>query len=665
MRAQATTEQSGYSVSHSQASRTRAVWSRAEVLAPFLTVFLAYFIAGKLGQATTSIRSSNLGPVWPAYGVALAAFLTYGARVWPAVAASAFAVAAGGPVSAVTAAGQAAGATLGALTGMGLLHRIRGFDPWLSRLRDAIGLVVFGAFGSALVSSVIGMASLYATGVQAYSGLASAWLIYWLGDSTGVLLITPLVVTLPRLRFESRARLLEFAALLVLLCGACYLIFGDVPVFPVQLHLLAFGMLPFVMWGAISFGIGGAALSVFLIASIATVMTALGFGPFVGNTTFVNAVLLDVLFAVLSLSGLTLAAVIAERQRAEREREHLIREQTAMEARLHLATIVESSEDAIFSQDLRGVILSWNAAAERMFGYSAGEAIGQPTSILIPPELRDSDKTTLMRVKAGERVVHETTRVTKNGTPITVSLTLSPLRDASGALVGIAKIARDTSDQRRAREALSAVNRKLIEAQEQERSRIARELHDDISQRLALLAADIESATGGTSGESRQLRRKVSEIAGDVQALSHNLHSARLEMLGLTGACRRYCDELADQHRITVRFDSRDVPRHVPPDVSLCLYRIVQEALGNAAKHSGAQEVEVALWRTPTALNLVVRDRGRGFDVETRKLAPGIGLVSMQERVKLVAGDLSIESAPRRGTTIHARVPFSESAAGA
>ena len=162
-------------------------------------VFLAYFIAGKLGQATTNIRSSNLGPVWPAYGIALAAFLAYGYRVWPGIAASAFLVAFSSAVPPLAAAGQAIGATVAALTGAFLLRRILDFDPSLSRLRDALGLVVLGAFGSAILSASIGMFSLYATGVQAYSGLASAWLIYWLGDSTGVLLVTPLVFTLPSL----------------------------------------------------------------------------------------------------------------------------------------------------------------------------------------------------------------------------------------------------------------------------------------------------------------------------------------------------------------------------------------------------------------------------------------------------------------------------------
>ena len=205
----------------------------ASLLGQLAIVFLAYLIAGKIGQATTNIRSSNLGPVWPAYGVALAAFLAYGYRVWPAVAASAFLVAFQSAVSPLAAAGQAAGATVAAAAGAFLLRRIPHFDPALSRLRDALGLIVVGAFGSALLSSSLGLFPVRAPD-QAYSGLASAWLIYWLGDTTGVLLVTPLVFTLPAL-FAIRSRRhasSNCVVLLILLAAACFVIFGDLPLVP-------------------------------------------------------------------------------------------------------------------------------------------------------------------------------------------------------------------------------------------------------------------------------------------------------------------------------------------------------------------------------------------------------------------------------------------------
>jgi signal transduction histidine kinase len=535
----------------------RAFWSAAFTrrgavvangfLPQVVTVLAAYYIAATLGQATTSIRSGNLGPVWPASGIALAAVLAFGYRVWPGVAAGAFLGAVQSPVFLLTAAGQAAGATIAAVAGAFLLRRIDSFDPALSRLRDALALIVLGAFASAALSASIGVSSLYATGLEAYAGLPSAWLIYWLGDATGVLLVTPLVFTLPALaEIRSRKRIVEFAALLVLVMAACFLIFGDLPLIPIRLHVLAFAVLPLVMWAAIDFGIGGASLSVFLIATAATLLTAMGLGPFSVNTPFVNAALLDVLFTVLAVSGLALAAVIAERERAETEREQLIRAQTAMEAR---------------------------------------------------------------------------------------------------------------------EEALSTVSRRLIEAQEQERRRIARELHDDIGQRLALLAVNLTGMAEGAGDSPRfqsqtiEVRRKAAEIAADIQTLSHRLHSSALELLGAAAAIQHLCEEFAEQQKAVVHFDSHDLPDELPRDIALCLFRIVQEGLNNAVKHSGVRQFEVRLWATPGQVELVVSDAGKGFDVAAGRAGRGLGLISMEERIKLVDGDLSIDSQPHHGTTIHARVP--------
>jgi integral membrane sensor domain MASE1 len=375
----------------------------AKVLAQTAMVFAAYFVAGKLGQATSNIRSGNLGPVWPAYGVALAAILLCGYRVWVGIAAAAFLIAFLSPVPLMAALGQAAGATLAALVGTFLLLRIAKFRTSLSRLRDALALIVLGALGSATVSATIGVLVLYATHVQAYSGLWPAWLIYWLGDGTGVLLVTPLVLTFPDLlRIRLKVRILELAALLLLLAVTCFIIFGDLRLMPVKLHVLAFAVLPFVIWAAIRFGVSGAALSILFLATIATLETALGSGPFAQHTPFTNAVLLDVFFAVLSVSGLTLAAVIAEREQGEREREQLVRKQAAMQARLRLATIVESSDDAITGEDVDGIVTDWNKGAEELYGYSASEVIGKRVSFLIPAD-RSNDSPEIMKSLRIER----------------------------------------------------------------------------------------------------------------------------------------------------------------------------------------------------------------------------------------------------------------------
>jgi PAS domain S-box-containing protein len=629
-----------------------------------LIVFLAYFIAGKLGQETTNIRSGNLGPVWPASGVALAAVLAYGYRIWPALFASCFVVAFQSPVFPLTAAGQATGATLAAVAGAFLLRRVPDFDPALSRLRHALALIVLGAFASSMISATIGIASLFGTRLEAYSGVVSAWLIYWLGDATGVLLVTPLVFSLPMLfRIRSRRRLVELGVLLTLLTAACFVVFGDLPLLPIRLHVLAFAVLPFVMWAAINFGVAGASLTVVVVATSATLLTAFGHGPFSAHTPFVNAALLDVLFTVLSVSGLALAAVIAERERAEAQREQLVRAKAAAESRLRLAAIVESLHEAIISTTPDDVIVSWNAAAQRIFGFTEAEAAGQPASFLVPAELRSEHLEMLHRLRAGTPVgTYESIRMTKAGQRLHVSVTMSPIRDADGNLVAVARILRDITDAKRAEEALSTVSRRLIDAQEEERRRIARELHDHIGQRVALLAANLSDmpsegrAERPLDADAAKLQRLAAEIATEVQALSHRLHSSRLDVLGLAAAAKQLCGEIADQQNASVAFENLGLPDPLPRDISLCLFRILQEALHNAAKYSGVQHFQVRFWYAHGDVHLLVRDQGQGFDVASARAGRGLGLISMEERIKLVNGRLSIDSRAGHGTTVHARV---------
>jgi two-component system sensor kinase FixL len=416
-------------------------WRRRIV--ELLLVFALYFIAGKLGQATTYIRSGAIGPVWPAYGVALAAVVVCGPRVWPALLASAALVAFQNPVPPLAAAVQAGAATLAALAGSAMLRGI-GFDPSLSRLRDALNFMVLGAAGSTLISATLGVGVLYAVGEQPYSGIGSAWLIYWLGDGTGALLITPLVLTAINIaRPRPLAPFGELAALIFSLLFACAVVFGDVTLFHVRLAVLAFAVLPFVIWAAIRFSVLAVAITALLVASVATVATALGNGPFAQNTTFVNATLLDVYFVILTATGLILATVMTERARAVAANERLVAEQAAMEVRLRLAAVVESSDDAIIRLDLDGIITDWNAGAERLYGYATGEAIGKAFFSLVQPHA--VAPAGMAKVITKSEPVH----LRRDGAAIAVLLTQSPIRDVAGRAVGEAVIAHDVSDRHR------------------------------------------------------------------------------------------------------------------------------------------------------------------------------------------------------------------------
>jgi signal transduction histidine kinase len=155
-----------------------------------------------------------------------------------------------------------------------------------------------------------------------------------------------------------------------------------------------------------------------------------------------------------------------------------------------------------------------------------------------------------------------------------------------------------------------------------------------------------------------ELKDQTSEIAADIHTISHRLHSSKLESLGLAAAMRGYCNEFGAQQRVEIDFESRDLPNPLSPDISLCLFRVLQEALHNSAKHSGVRHFEVRSWGTPNEVHLTVNDGGTGFDTGAARASPGLGLISMEERLKILNGTLSIDSQLKRGTKIHAFVPI-------
>jgi signal transduction histidine kinase len=225
-------------------------------------------------------------------------------------------------------------------------------------------------------------------------------------------------------------------------------------------------------------------------------------------------------------------------------------------------------------------------------------------------------------------------------------------------------IARLVSQLRQmAKEALSNVNRGLIDAEERERARIAKGLHDDIGQRVALLQVKVEQLRTDVPNPRveavtgmDELLKQIELLSTDIQGLAHSLHSPKLEYLGLVRTMKSFCKEFAQQQKMEVHFRSQDLTSPPPLNVSVSLFRVLQEALHNSAKHSGVRQIEVELFEASNAIHLIVRDFGLGFNPEKAMRGTGLGLISMQERMKLVHGEFSIDSQLNRGTTIHAKV---------
>jgi PAS domain S-box-containing protein len=373
------------------------------------------------------------------------------------------------------------------------------------------------------------------------------------------------------------------------------------------------------------------------------------------------------------------------------------------ELREQLAAIVDSSDDAIVSKTLEGIIRSWNRGAERVFGYTAAEAVGQSIYLIIPEDRREEEEGVLARLRRGERVDHfETMRRTKDGRLIPISLTVSPIRDRTGRIVGASKVARDISERwlaetalKRAHEELEErvrertvelvrANESLLEqiaerqrleeqrlqlltrvalAQEDERRRIARELHDQLGQQLTALRLTLATIKGQSVNRT-ELRVQVEtleqlalQLDQDIAFRVWELRPDVLETRGLRGALTEYIRNWSKHFGIPVHLHtgaSTDDP--LPPDLETTMYRLAQEALNNVAKHARARAVDVVLERNAEQVSMIIEDNGVGFDRPDAEASyRGLGLIGMRERAALVGADVQIESEPGAGTTVIVR----------
>lgn len=325
---------------------------------------------------------------------------------------------------------------------------------------------------------------------------------------------------------------------------------------------------------------------------------------------------------------------------------------------------------------LDGSFLEANDAFCESLGYTEQEIQHKSVESLTHPEdwpvLKKKLRGLAQKGVAFRRL--RTRCIRKDGGVVDTESSATLICDASGLPQCVVGQVLDISERNKAQETLSKMNRRLIEAQEQERVRIARELHDDITQRMALITVELDEIVRNLDPSSRKIRAKIrklrresEEITSDVQLISHRLHSSKLEHLGLAEAAKSVCEEFSRQHNRQIVFSQQKMPSQLSYEVSLSLFRVLQEAVHNAIKHSGTKTINVQLYGTPGEIVLKVSDSGCGFDPQSSNHQTGIGLLSMRERLGLVQGTLDVSSAPRRGTIVLARVPLREKsqAAGA
>jgi PAS domain S-box-containing protein len=376
-------------------------------------------------------------------------------------------------------------------------------------------------------------------------------------------------------------------------------------------------------------------------------------------------------FPIEGVNGVDRAACIlrdiTDRKRAE---EALLEMNRALEAQ---SSLLQSREEllkifvknvpagvAMLDRDMRYLQVSDRWCAD--YSVDSSEILGRSHYDLLP-DMPEHWREVHRRSLEGETLRADEERWDrKGGTTVWVRWEIRPWRTSSGIIGGLLIFAEDITQRKQMQDALSTISRKLIESQEQERTRIGRELHDDINQRIAMLTAELEQLQGDPSdvqNRLQDLRKQMVELSNDVQGLSHELHSSKLEYLGVVSGMRSWCKEFGQRRNMVIDFKS-DVSSVLPFDIGISLFRVLQEALHNADKHSAVKRMEVELWEAPNEVHLVVADLGKGFDFEAAIRGQGLGLTSMQERVRLVGGTISIKSKPMGGTTIHVLVPFEQ-----
>ena len=340
--------------------------------------------------------------------------------------------------------------------------------------------------------------------------------------------------------------------------------------------------------------------------------------------------------------------------------------------------LLENGLDIVTVLDPDGTVRYTSPAIHRVMGYDVHERPGKNIFDYVHPDDRAKVKQTLDATVQNPQAVHlvEFRYRHKDGSWRDLESLSKNLLD-NPAVAAVVINARDITARKQAervsresesalREShhqLAALTARLFRMEEGEHRRLARELHDDLNQQLAMMAVEVDSLATHLPVERdeichrlRDVQTQLNRLSDDLHRMAHQLHPSMLEDLGLVAGLRSYCNDVSRRSGISVSFHQRAIPRELPNELVLCIYRVAQEALRNVVKHSKAKQATVSLHLLKTGIHLSVRDLGAGFQMVQQK--GGLGLLSMEERVRLAGGKLSVTSQPGGGTSVEADVPF-------
>ena len=323
--------------------------------------------------------------------------------------------------------------------------------------------------------------------------------------------------------------------------------------------------------------------------------------------------------------------------------------------------LLNLSPDPLCIRGLNGDFRSANEAIVTILGWSESELCSRPFLEFVHPDDQAQTKAAWDEIARGRTATNVENRyLTKDGRWRWLSWTLAAPASGDSQM---SSAARDITEEKLAREKLRDLAAQLMTAQEEERRRIARELHDDVTQRLSTIGIELGllRRTGGQHELVEGLQAQIFQLSDDLRSLSHSLHPSILEYADLPATLEMYCRKFNEQHAIATAFTARDVPAEIPRAVAVALFRIAQESLRNVALHSAASAASVILaGEDGTDLSLFIIDNGKGFDAGKIKAGSGLGLLSIEERARNMGASVTIDSTPEAGTRLTVKVPLGE-----
>lgn len=448
---------------------------------------------------------------------------------------------------------------------------------------------------------------------------------------------------------------------------------------PGGIPALVYVPLPFILWAALRFGAGGASFSLLIVGLCCVWSVVLGRGPFAMQSPAENVLALQLFLLAASLPLLFLGAIMQERQTVQTALR--TSEVRAWRERAQLSNIYRAAPVglAFLNTELRFVEI--NEFLAKTNGFSVEEHLGRSLQEILPAALAEKvEKLCRHVMETGEPDINREVSGRTRGTPDQPRFWLAshyPVRDEEGEVFGINTILQDITEHKRAEanlyqhqaalraslERIQDLAGRLITVQEEERSRIARDLHDDVNQQLAALSMALSGLkrkmppNASIRKDFDAVQQQTIDLTEEVRNISHDLHSGVLQHAGLVPAIKAYCNEVRQRSGIETLFAPEPGIGDASISVSLCLYRVAQETLANVVKHAHARSVRVTLSPKEGGIEMTVADDGRGFDASSPAAGRGLGLMSIDERVRLVRGRVTIESRPQHGTTVTVWAP--------